>query len=167
MYMPTMKESLMALQRAMDAEVIPFINDSYALAQATMVKTELGLLAWLSGMLPGFLALENDERRQGLQECTQSLAAVKTNGREDGADSLIGEINAQLSRSYLPKAPVPHIEDLAREHQDLGALIERAVEVLESLRVQDPGSRAISDARQALRKVMVAEAVRRKVPRRA
>ena len=164
MYLPTMQEALVALQRAMDAEVIPFIDDSYARAQATMVRTELGLLAWLSEMLPGFLALENKERRRGLQECARSVAAVKTNGREDVADSLVGEVSAQLARSYLPEAPIPRIEDLAREHQDLGDLMERAIDVLEVLRVQHPGSRAISDARQALRKVMAAEADRRKTP---
>lgn len=166
MYLPTMPEALAALQRAMDAEVIPFIDDNYARAQATMVRTELGLLARLSEMLPGFLALENEERRQGLQQCARIVAAAKTSGREN-ADSLVGEVSAQLARSYLPEAPIPRIEDLAREHQDLGALMERAIEVLEVLRVKHPGSQTISDARQALRKVMTAEADRRKTPGKA
>jgi len=164
MYLPTMKESLMALQRSMDTEVIPFIDDSYALAQATMVKTELGLLARLSEMLPGFLVQENKERRQGLQECARIVATAKTNGREDASNSLIGKVKAQLERSYIPETPAPHLEDLDREHQDLGEMMEQAIDALEALQVQHPGSQAISDARQALRKVITAEANRRKIP---
>lgn len=164
MYVPKMQDSLMALQRAMDAEVIPFIDDSYVLQRARIVRGELAYLARLSEILPGLLTLENEERRQGLKECVRSLATAKGNGCDEGADSLIGKVNTQLARSYLPEAPVPHIEDLARENQDLGELMEQAIEALEALRVQQPGNQAVCDARQALRKVIVAEADRRKKP---
>jgi hypothetical protein len=163
MYLPTIQESLSALKRAMDAEVIPFIDDNYVQTQAKMVSTELGLLAWLLEMLPGFLAKENEERRQGLQECARSVAAVKMKGSDNVVDSLVEEVDTQLTRSYLPEVTIPRLEDLAMEHQHLGDLMERAIDVLEALRVQHPGSQAISDARQALRKVIVAEAGRRKI----
>ena len=110
MYLPTMQEVLAGLQRAMDAEVIPFIDDEYALAQATMVRTELASLARLSDMLPGFLALE-DGNVVPFAERIRNEVGVPTIavGNIQGAD----HVNTILAagRADLCALARPHLKD--------------------------------------------------------
>ncbi|MCC6382650.1 MAG: hypothetical protein IT304_09065 [Dehalococcoidia bacterium] len=159
MYLPPLAEILEGLQRALQRSVIPALDDPYARTIAMRVCGELGTLAGRLVDVRRWCELENAEARLALQSALDALAPA--DGEASALADLRATVAAALAREFPSDQPDRSEQSLAAEGQVLGGAIETAILRLHELQRLQPADASLAQAREALRAVIRAQAVRR------
>ena len=161
MWVPALDDVLEGLSRTMERAVIPAIEDPYARMQAMSVSMRLLNLAQRWEAIGEWAAIENEEMRAGLAACAQALHASGQSDEPPEEAALVRDILGQMARLYPPDPPRRSLASLADESQDLGLLMEDAILRLEAMQQAHSANENLASAREALRRVIRAQAERR------